>query len=410
MMKRILLVSYWFPPAVSAEAILCGKVARALARRGADVTVVCAPHAPGAATDHAFADVVSGESRVIRTRAPRFPESAARVLRKVAPGMLALPDEQFAWRLPAAAAVRRVAEEWRPDVVYSRGQPFTGHLAVLAARRSIAAPWVAHFSDPWTGNPLVRRGRIARRANLAMERRVLEAADAAVYVCRENHDLAATKPRGVATVIPHCFDPALYEDAGSDGRADRVLRVVHLGSLYGARSPEPVLRALASLPEESADVHVRFVGPWRGAHERLALRLGLGERVSFEPRVSYLESLRLAAGADVPLVIDAPGSASAVFAPSKVYDYLPLLKPILGVTEHESPTGRLLSGLGCPVVRPGDVDEIARTLGAMAATRAADGALRSPYGRADIAAYDVGATTESLLTLFAEVARGDEVA
>jgi len=64
----------------------------------------------------------------------------------------------------------------------------------------------------------------------------------------------------------------------------------------------------------------------------------------------------------VLLVVDAPGDGPSVFLPSKLIDYLPFRKPILGLTPETGASARLLRRLGCPVMRPDDVGGITSAL------------------------------------------------
>jgi len=79
-------------------------------------------------------------------------------------------------------------------------------------------------------------------------------------------------------------------------------------------------------------------------------------------RVSPAEAASIAADADVLLVIDAPSAGPSAFLPSKIVDYLPLRRPILGVTPEPGATASLLRRLGCPVAPPEDVAAIASAL------------------------------------------------
>jgi glycosyltransferase involved in cell wall biosynthesis len=124
----------------------------------------------------------------------------------------------------------------------------------------------------------------------------------------------------------------------------------------------PLLQALARLnardPLEGA-LQVVFIGPHVQQYERDAAALRVDSLVRFLGRVPPAEAARAAADADVLLVIDAPSLGPSVFLPSKLIDYLPFKKPILGVTPESGASARLLRRLGCPVAPPDDVDAIA---------------------------------------------------
>src|SRR5262249_56088757 len=98
-------------------------------------------------------------------------------------------------------------------------------------------------------------------------------------------------------VVPHGFDPA--DRPADDVRAsDDRLTIVYTGRFYeGIRTPEPLLRALASLSRRrhlSRDLHVAFVGTPVASHQRLAADLGLDASVEFTGRLPFAESARRA--------------------------------------------------------------------------------------------------------------------
>src|SRR5439155_24007946 len=152
------------------------------------------------------------------------------------------------------------------------------------------------------------------------------------------------------------------------GPADRRLpmRIVYPGRFSaGVRTRLPLLRALADLNRREAlagTLEVLFLGPRVGEFEREAEALGLASFVRFRGRVPPVEAASAAAEADVLLVIDAPSLGPSAFLPSKLIDYLPFRKPILGVTPERGASARLLGRLGCPVAPPEDVDAISSAL------------------------------------------------
>ena len=85
----------------------------------------------------------------------------------------------------------------------------------------------------------------------------------------------------------------------------------------------------------------------------------------FRDRVSVDEARAIAADADILLVIDAPTTGPSPFLPSKLVDYLPLRKPIFGVTPVDGASAALLKHLGCPVAAPDDVAGIQAVIAAL---------------------------------------------
>src|SRR5262249_29768162 len=121
--------------------------------------------------------------------------------------------------------------------------------------------WIAHFSDPWVDNPFSSYDFIRRAYDRHLERKVFESADVLSLTSRETVDLVFVESRAkyrCATVeIPHVFDPVLYPQEVMPHSGKLVFR--SLGAFYGARSPEPLFKALALLRQRKPAVLDRIV-------------------------------------------------------------------------------------------------------------------------------------------------------
>ena len=316
------------------------------------------PHWPNGAA-------VEPPSGVELVRVPSPEEwMAVRAAWRVAPALRDFPDTARVWVPRAATAAADVAAAGEYAGLITFAQPWSDHLVGLRVRRSTGLPWVAHFSDPWADSPYAtpRQRAIWRR----MEEDVVREASAVVFVTDETADLVMAKYpdewRRKVSVVPHGFDARLG-GAGSRSVDRRLpMRIVYTGRFYaGVRTPLPLLRALAELNEReplSGSLEVLFLGPHVEEFEREAAALGVASFVRFRGRVPAVEAASAAAEADVLLVIDAPSDGPSAFLPSKLIDYLPFRKPILGLTPEPGASARLLRRLGCPVAPPGDVGAI----------------------------------------------------
>jgi glycosyltransferase involved in cell wall biosynthesis len=253
----------------------------------------------------------------------------------------------------------------------SFAQPWSDHLVGLRAKRQTGLPWVAHFSDPWADSPYATAGQ--RSAWRRIEEEVVREATAVVFVADETVDLVMKKYpdewRRKAFVVPHGFESGRAPSAAVGRRKtdrSRPMRIVYTGRFYrGLRTPIPLLRALASLQSRvslAGALEILFVGPHTEEYARDARELGVSRLVRFPGRLPSTEAAAAAAGADVLLVIDAPSSGPSPFLPSKLVDYLPFHKPILGVTPEPGAAAHLLRRLGCPVAQPDDVGSIEEAL------------------------------------------------
>jgi hypothetical protein len=360
---HLLAVSFYYPPANNPRAV---QVARLLEHLNVSTMLVCG-------------DDYAADDRIDRNLSPLAEHFLHKCLR--------VPFSQPAWKRAAAKvayqfeirlwekapdryrdwkpSVLRAIEDFReqnhygPDIIVTFGSPMSDHLIGLELKKRYQAPWIAHFSDPWVENPFKGYNSFTRGINVALERKVIEAADRVVFTSDETVDLVMSKYseklRSKARVLSHAFDQRLYERQSEDNNAQIVVRYV--GDMYGRRTPAPLFRALAKIlssdPGLLHDVCFEFVGSITDfklsdvGYDQLPAGL-----VVFRPTVNYLTSLSLMSSADGLVVIDAP-AATSVFLPSKLIDYIGAARPVLGIT----PTGaasKLIAELGGWVADPSD--------------------------------------------------------
>jgi len=411
--NRLLAICWDMPPLSGPRAVQVSRTVKHLVPLGWESTVVCfKPRSRRYDQDLDLAARLRADRGVTLVPVPSPEERLFfRTLWRAAPPIKLLPDEKWVWIPRAARTARQLAAASHFDVLVSFAQPWSDHLIGLRVHRATKLPWVAHFSDPWTDSPYQRGRAWQRRLWARMEADVIRHATALVFVNAQTLARVMGKyPEGwrqKAHVVPHGFDRGDLPQPARRTRGEGPVRLVYTGRFYhGLRTPEPLLRALATLGSRrplAGLLRVTFVGTTIKAYERLAAALGLGGVVEFTGRVPFAESAQRAADADVLLVIDAP-STDNLFLPSKLVDYLPFAHPILGLTPASGATADLLRALGHPVVPPDDVAAIAGAIEHIIDTHVA-GALGAPPAHEPGAArYDIRATTREFEAILRQCA------
>lgn len=434
---KVLAISWEMPPLSGPRAVQVTRTLVELGRRGWHSRVVCfGPRSDRYQQDYTV-DVERESEGAVRLERVASPEEwfLFRALWRLVPPVKHLPDEKRVWVRRALTAARRLLAEAPADVIVSFARPWSGHLVGLQLHRETGLPWVAHFSDPWVDNPYEHGPAWQRRRLAAMERSVIETATRVVLVNRQTADRVMAKYpdawRSRVHVVPQGFEPtpaavsqargvslpeagpATSEPAGSalsepEGRVEG-LRMVYTGRFYdGVRTPEAFLQALAALHRAASldgRLTVEFVGAGMERYAHRARDLRVDGLVRFAGRMPPEAAQRVAAGAGVLLVIDAPSDGPSLFLPSKLVDYLPLRVPILGVTPPEGPTADLLAALGYPSAAPDDVTAIERAITRLLDAHVA-GRLHASAQHDEVsAAYDIRETTRAFAEIL-DAARG----
>ena len=374
MAVRLLVLTYAFPPAASAEAFVAAKALGGLQRHGFDATVLTTtPDMIGAAREESLLPYVRdrfSSIHYISAPAPLARGLRSTWLRRLKLSRLAHTPDPFVF---TNSLFRRVLESWPIedyDVLVTRSPFHSIHLVghtLKAAHPNLR--WLAHFSDPWADNPYHSSHWWAKRVNLALERRVMEAADMIAVTSRETQDLVFRKYSAEiadrVVVIPHGYDPALYSPVVGQRRAADPITIRCLGTFNDQRRPDVLLSALRALSSRSPhllkDVRFEFHAQFLNSAARFSTPSGLppGLWNSYAP-VDYRASLRLMQEADGLMAIDAPFTPS-VFLPSKLVDYVGAGRPIWAITPPGT-AARLTRSMGGWVSDPRDVSDVESTL------------------------------------------------
>jgi len=315
--KRLLLLTRHYPPAVSGGIRRPYLLANALRSLGVEVRVI-APSLPegerGLAVPHPNRDP-SGYAGPAR---PSF--------RGIARDLFLWPDPDILWCQRAADA--GIADGWTPDWVLSTSPPESIHVAGERLACALGARWAADFRDLWLEAPhRDERRRIHRQiGERLVARRLLPKADLVLavdpVVAAEAGRLGARNPQ----VLEHFTSDDPVQPYSYEGNG---LNILHAGSIAFS-DPDALIEELLA-PFEAAcatrsDLILNFAGRLTDAEQgRIAASSAAYAIRQFGP-VSYEDARAMMAGADALAFV---ASAKMHVPPSKIADYLAFDRPLV---------------------------------------------------------------------------------
>jgi hypothetical protein len=408
------MVSFAFPPHNVIGAVRVGKLAKYLTRFGHDVRVLSALDAPypkGLPLEIPIENVtytpwtrvdsplraavtlrqrirMQGRSRPTRNgngtaAAPTHSAVARSWLAERYQDVVCIPDENIGWLPSAAAAGRRIAREFLPQVIFASGKPWTSLVVANRVAGSSGVPWVAEFRDPWGGNPYDRSSsRLRQRFDEWFSRRVASTASGVVTVTPPLADIYEKKYGKPAAVVMSGYDeedqPAVTASNGL--RSDDRLWIAHTGSVYAYRDFTQLVRAMHRLGERAKKMRVSLVGADpEGVEAALNLATTLGVRDLFEVSepVSRAESLHVQRSADVLLLATWNDPREHSFLPGKLFEYVGARRPILLLGLVSGAAAQLVSSRSLGIALD-DTDAIAAWLDARLAEKERSGRTAGP--------------------------------
>lgn len=396
--RRVLLVSYHFPPVGGAGVQRPVKFARYLPEFGWDVSVLQAANPSVPLLDPSLCDEIPPETVIERARTfePGYAVKAGAaqsagtprsVLRgalgrglRHAAALLLHPDAQILWYPDAVRRGRALLRRLPHDAVLATAPTYTNLLVGRALARASGLPLVSDFRDEWDLSSTYWENAPADRLSRALQRRMqravlrdttaiiattqasterllvraAEAASAAWGECIYNgwdaHDLAAVT--SAAPAVPP--DPTRF-------------RLVYTGTLWNLTDIAPLVRAVAALAARHPDLAERLdvVTLGRKTPEQRAVLEGLRATPAQWHDLDYAPhpvALATMGQADALLLLlsDVPGAERV--APAKLFEYLAIRRPILAIAPKSETAGIVRSVHPDGHRLPTDVDGIAEWL------------------------------------------------
>ncbi len=406
--RRVLIVTYFFPPIGGTAVLRMVKFAKYLPEYGWHADILTSLGGRYVAGDEGLLrelpegtriyrtrgletrrlmDRVRGGARAVRRIAPRRrPESVdpagvsidgdeVRRERAPRPGLALLPDDFVGW-IPAAVRMGlRAIRERRPRAILSTSSPYTSHFVGKRLHEKTGLPWIADFRDPWffaePGAPLTRR----QRFDFRFEKKILAAADRVVNTSdpwggfqKRRHGYAEDDPKFIT--IPNGYDEDDIIRIARRENPQRI-RIAYLGTLRDHRSPREFLIALRRVkdrrPELCRNLGVEFVGgmfdpPGVPPNSELVRRLGLEEMIEVRGYVPHGELAGVLEGLSALLLIIGNYPMSEGTFSGKIFEYLGSGLPVFAVVP-EGVAKDLIEETGAGETAPyGDARGIADSL------------------------------------------------
>ena len=348
---RVLLVSHNFPPTQGPESSLVRINTLDLLQRGWNVSVLTTTMEHfHQGIDRGMLDGLPDSLEVLRTRSydailtKRFGRLGTLMLIILRYGLL--PEVFFLWLFSAVPEGKRWLKKHGPAVIYSRATKHVSNVAGWFLKRATGLPWIAHFSDPWQAAKYLNPVQTAIAEWL--ERRIFRDADAIVIVNnRLTAEFALLHPgcEKKIHVIPHGYEPLKQLPPPSVNIGKRPMQIIHAGSFYiGLREPDDLFKGLGILNQRmplAGLVQLTCVGADTTRYQSLVDEAGIGGFVSLRESVPFKECQDMVAASDLMLMLDSPRSGG-IYLPTKLIEYLPYHKPVLGLAEPDSAVHRVL--------------------------------------------------------------------
>ncbi len=304
---------------------------------------------------------------------PRWFDRYLRSLADLIRSCLYFPDQTVGWILPGVARALELHFERRFDVVYTSSPPRSAPVIGLLLKILTGVTWVAEFRDPWY--PPQRRLR--RRFEHWLQSFLLRKADAVVLISQGYAEEIKRKykiPAERVFVVSNGYDE---EDFA--GRSERpailpsgFIHLSHFGIVYpkfsGSFFPA-VAQLLRDDPMLKSRLRINIIGYADEEVLRYAQDPALAEVIQLYGFMRHEDAIQAMYESDGLLLFLADAEVSRLSGLGKIYWYLRVGRPILAVTPAGGSRELIEQAAAGWAVTPDQTDAIKHVLRTLLAGR-----------------------------------------
>ena len=269
-------------------------------------------------------------------------------------GNLFVPDPRAGWVRPSVKFLRKYLSEHPVDALVTTGPPQSMHLIGLALKKALGAGcprWIVDFRDPWTqmfyfkhmGLSAFSRGRHRR-----MEQEVLDSADAIISVTPLVQADFRAATRTPVHLITNGFDEDDFPALGA--RRPEKFTIVHTGLFAADGNPlalwDVLERKCKADPEFRSALQIRLCGKTDSQIISALEERGLGNNIENLGYCPHDLTTREQQGAAMLILPLRQEPEYRKVLPGKIFEYLAARRPVLGIGQEDGAAARVLSDTG----------------------------------------------------------------
>jgi len=254
-------------------------------------------------------------------------------------GNLFIPDARILWVKPSITFLSNYIQENNIETIITTGPPHSLHLIGLALKKELPVKWIADFRDPWTTigyHSELKLSKNSAKKHKQLEKEVMNCADELIVTSpttKKEFEAITSKP---IHVITNGYDVENIDKHILDEK----FTLAHIGSFLSNRNPEILWQSLKELIDENEAFKNSFQLKLIGATSQEVLtsisNFGLQSFVTNLGYLSHQEAVEHQRKSQVLLLIEIDSEETKSIIPGKVFEYIVSERPIIAIGPKDS--------------------------------------------------------------------------
>lgn len=371
--KKLLIITYYWPPSGGIGVLRCLKYAKYLSKLGWEITVFTVKNGQYPYIDHSNDKDIPDNIKVIRSNiwepyniyklisGKKKTENVNNVFStsNSKRGFIYnfsvwirsnffIPDARAIWVKPSVKYLEKYLAENEIDAILSNGPPHSNtRIACLLKKKFPRIHWHADFQDPWSQVDYFAQLKLTswgHKKHIEMEQEVFQYADSISIVSPSwKTDLESIGAKNVK-VLEWGFDIDDYKSI--DRVPDQKFTIAHIGIMGFDRNPIMFFQAVKELIDEneyfSNNFELKLIGEVDLTVRNEIQKFGLEPWVNYKGSVSRNIAIQETLNSQVLLLLlnQQPNAKGRI--PGKLFEYLAVSRPILVLGPEFCDSGKIV--------------------------------------------------------------------
>lgn len=369
MSKKVLIITYYWPPAGGPGVQRWLKFVKYLLEFGIEPIVYCPKNPNYPIIDvnleqeipkditilkqpiqepYKLANLISKKSSknissgiIPKTNKQSFVERVLLYIR----GNCFIPDSRKYWIKPSVKFLSQYIEKNGIKTIITTGPPHSTHLIGLKLKERLGVKWFADFRDPWTTigyHKQLKLTKASKTKHLHLEGAVLNSANYIIVTSENTRKEFQLKTQKPIEVITNGYDVHNVPRPKKDSK----FTLSHIGSLLSERNPIILWKVLQELIEERKDFGEAFELKLIGLVSKDVLQSmyehNLRDFTKVVGYVSHAEAIKAQMESRVLLLLEIDSEDTKTIIPGKLFEYMASETPILAIGPKDSDVEQII--------------------------------------------------------------------
>lgn len=357
-MKKVLIITYYWPPAGGPGVQRWLKFAKYLPEFGIEPIIYTPKNPTYPVLDESLEKEVPKNLKIVRKRikepyalanlfskketnrissgniADTQNQSALQKLLLYTRGNFFIPDARILWKEPSVRFLKNYIAQNKIDTIITTGPPHSLHLIGLKLKYKTGVNWIADFRDPWTGMwyfDQLKLNKATKIKHYRLEKQVLRNADQIITTAKSTETAFKNLSIQPIKTITNGYDDKVRSNSVE---LDKEFSLSHFGSFFSVKPLETLWQACSEIIQENPEFERKFRLRLVGKNNPELLKsLTKFKLIDFTEDMGYLphvEALSIQESSQV-LLLQYTNEKVKGIVPGKLFEYLHARRPILAL-------------------------------------------------------------------------------